>query len=135
MELRGLKHLHEHHNLNLMQVMAASFQHYLNYGNNYTTPGDTAGEGILSLDRMVNSVDSMIRLPVCVSKYVEMGDVNRQGISAKFPFSCGDFTGNETKDFFERLFLAKGQRDYDLKMAHELFERTSTVGDTSSTSP
>ena len=96
MELRGLKHLHEHHNLNLMQVMAASFQsfqHYLNHGNNYTTPGDTAGEGILSLDRMVNSVDSMIKLPVCVSKYVEMGDVNRQGISAKFPFSCGAFTG------------------------------------------
>jgi hypothetical protein len=120
----GSKYLHRH-NLNLTKITADSFTYYFTHGAKYTSPGKTVGEAMLSLDTKINGDDTLIGLPVCVPKYVNMGDLNDKGVEAKFPFSCGDWTGNETQQLQARLYLARGQKDFDTKMTYDLFEKTS----------
>ena len=120
--LKGIRALPKYHNLTLSRVLEYSWNNYLVERNQFVKPSSVSGQGTLALDHM--AVDSMIRLPLCKSKYVELGKTSWKGTDAKFPFICGDFTGNETESFMDRLHWGKESKDFKLKKPAELFQKT-----------
>ncbi|KAE8445361.1 hypothetical protein EG329_013483 [Mollisiaceae sp. DMI_Dod_QoI] len=123
----------KHHNLDIQQVLRDSVDNYFEFGAKGIRPLVIGESDPLSFDYMLNLNRSLINLPVCNSKLIDVTDFDNNLLTwgqkiknQNFPPTCGDSAASETSIFMDRLGLGSNQTKFLQEDTVELMQAIVT---------